>query len=528
MGRCLRHAAVVVILTAITFGCGGKEQQNTGTPPAGGSPPAAAPQPQSSSAPAPPSADAAKPPEPTQTAAPDTPAPDDTAVASMLKPWTGDLDGMVERRYIRMLVTFSKTNYFLDGPTQRGATYDGARLFEQFLNDRLKSKTIKVHIAFIPVSRDRLMDALAEGQGDIAAANLTITLQRLKKVDFSLPVLTDVREVVVTGSDQPPVTAPEDLSGRKVHVRKSSSYYSSLTALNATLKKAGKPPVDIVAANEPLEDEDLLEMVNAGLIPATVVDNHIADVWRQVFDKIRVNDAAVRTEGQIAWAVRRNTPKLQEALNAFIKANPKGSLAYNTILKRYFGNTKWITNSTSDSERRKFEDMANLFRRYGDQYKFPWLLLAAQAYQESTIDQSKRSSVGAVGVMQIKPTTAAGSPINIVGVDKSAERNVEAGAKYLRFMVDRYFQNAPMDRIDKGLFAIASYNAGPAKVAQLREKARRQGLDPNKWFGNVEVVAAREIGRETVQYVSNIYKYYVSYTLLAQQREARRGALGHR
>src|SRR5262245_37241821 len=184
MGPCLRHAAVVVMVTGITLACGGKEQQNSATPPAGGSPPAAAsqpsPSPQPTTAPAP--ADATKPSEPAQATAPD-PAPTDIAVASMLKPWTGDLDGMVERRYIRLLVTFNKTNYFLDGPTQRGATYDGAKLFEQFLNDRLKSKTIQVHIAFIPVSRDRLMDALAEGRGDIAAANLTITPERLKKVD---------------------------------------------------------------------------------------------------------------------------------------------------------------------------------------------------------------------------------------------------------------------------------------------------------------------------------------------------------
>ena len=260
-----------------------------------------------------------------QTAA--EPAPDDAAIAAMLKPWTGDLDGLVKRRYIRLLVTFSKTNYFLDGPTQRGATYDGAKLFETFLNDRLKSKTIHVQIAFIPVSRDRIFDALAEGEGDIAAANLTITPERQKKVDFSLPVADDVREVVVTGAGQPAVNVPEDLSGRKVHVRRSSSYYASLTALNESLKKSGKAPVEVVAAPEPLEDEDLLEMVNAGLIPATIVDNHVAGLWKQVFDQLQVSDAAVRTGGQIAWAVRRGTPQLQEALNAFIKKNLKGSLS---------------------------------------------------------------------------------------------------------------------------------------------------------------------------------------------------------
>ena len=173
--------------------------------------------------------------------------------------------------------------------------------------------------------------------------------------------------------------------------------------------------------------------------------------------------------------------------------------------------------------------MAVLFRRYGDRYNFPWLLLAAQAYQESTIDQSKRSPRR----RRRRDADQAvdrrwQSPINIKGVDKSAERNVEAGAKYLRFIVDRYHKNEPMTRINKGLFTIASYNAGPARVAGLRKKAALQGLDPNKWFGNVEVVAAREIGRETVQYVSNIYKYYVSYTLLAEQGAARRGAAGHK
>jgi membrane-bound lytic murein transglycosylase MltF len=454
--------------------------------------------------------------------------PSDAAIAKMLEPSKGDLDSMVERRYIRMLVTFSKTNYFLDGPEQHGATYDGARLFEEFLNKRLQSKHIRVQIAFIPVSRDRLFSALVEGRGDIAAANLTITPERQKLVDFSLPIVADVRELVVTGADEPPVNSPEDLSGRKVHVRRSSSYYESLNTLNASLRQAGKAPVEIVPANEPLEDEDLLEMVNAGLIPITIVDDHLASFWKQVFDRITVTDVAVRTGGNIAWALRPNTPQLAEALNSFIKANPKGSLKYNMILKEYFQSTQWVTNAGSEKERKKFQSMAQLFRRYGDRYNFPWLLLAAQAYQESTIDQSKKSPVGAVGVMQIKPSTAAGNPINIKGVDVSAERNVEAGAKYLRFMIDRYYKNEPMDVIDKGLFAIASYNAGPARVADLRRKAETMRLDPNKWFGNVEVVAAREIGRETVQYVSNIYKYYVSYTLIAAQREERRRARGER
>lgn len=456
---------------------------------------------------------------------PEEPPPTDAAVRAALAPWQGDLDGMIERRYIRMLVTFSKTNYFLDKAEQHGATYEAGKLFEQFLNDRLGSKTLHVQVVFIPVSRDRIFQALADGRGDISAANLTVTQEREKRVAFATPFLSDVREVVVTPADQPSVTTAADLSGREVHVRRSSAYYESLLALNDSLRRAGKPPVTIVEASEQLEDEDILEMVNADLIPATIVDTHIAELWDRVFENIHVNSgASVREHGQIAWALRPNTPRLREAVDAFVAANPKGSLNYNLVYRRYFKETKWISNAASESELRKFREAVAFFRKYGDQYDVPWLLVAAQAYQESQIDQSRKSSVGAVGVMQIKPSTAAGSPINIRGVDASMERNIHAGVKYLRFIVDQYYQDEPIDRLNRGLFAVASYNAGPAKIAELRRRADGMGLDRNKWFGNVEVVAAREIGRETVQYVSNIYKYYVSYTLISQQLDARERA----
>ena len=469
-------------------------------------------------------APAAATPAPAPGTPPATEAPSDAAIAAALTPWTGDLDGMVERRYIRILVTFNKTNYFIDKGEQHGATYDGGKLFEDFLNKRLGSKQIRVQLVFIPVSRDRIFQALAEGRGDIAAAGLTITPERQKRVDFATPFLTGVRELVVTAADQPPVATPEDLSGREVHVRRSSAFHESLMALNATLTKSGKPPVKIVAAAEPLEDEDILEMVNAGLIPATIVDNHVAEFWSQIFDQIRVQPAAIRSDGQIAWALRHDTPKLRQAVNDFAAANGKGSLAFNTVYQKYFKNTKFVTNAASESEVKKFKQTVEFFKKYGDQYDLPWLLVAAQAYQESTIDQSKKSPVGAVGVMQIKPSTAADAPISITGVDRSTEKNIQAGTKYLRYIADRYYKDAPMTRVNKGLFSIASYNAGPARIAQLRKKAQAQGLDPNVWFGNVEVVAAREIGRETVQYVSNIYKYYISYQLIQQEIAVRKQA----
>jgi membrane-bound lytic murein transglycosylase MltF len=448
--------------------------------------------------------------------------PSEESIKEALTPRTDDLDGMIERRFVRMLVTFSKTNYFLDKAAQHGLSYEAGKLFEDFLNTRLKTGTLRIHVVFIPTSRDRLFQVLAEGRGDIAAANLSITSERARSVDFSTPFTTDVQKVVVTAAGQRPVATAADLSGRAVHVRKSSAYYGSLLKLNDELQNAGRPPVAIVEADEHLEDEDILEMVNASLIPATVVDDHIAELWAQVFPDIQVHPSAVvEVGGRIAWAVRRSAPKLRALVDEFASANGRGSFNYNLLFRRYFKDAKFVVNAAEEEELRKFRQAVQFFRKYGDEYGLPWLLIAAQAYQESQIDQTRKSHAGAVGVMQIRPSTAAGAPINITGVDASMEKNIQAGVKYLRFIVDQHYADEPMDRLNSGLFAMASYNAGQARIARLRRKAVAMGLDGNQWFGNVEVVAAREIGRETVQYVSNIYKYYVSYSLISQQADIR-------
>ena len=450
----------------------------------------------------------------------------DEFIARMLSPWKGDLSGIKERRYLRMLVTFNRTHYFADRLEQHGLTYDAGELFKTFLNQRLKMKTVELHVVFIPVTRDRLFEALAEGKGDMAAAGLTVTPERETQVSFAPPFATSVREIVVTSAAQPPVATAADLSGRSVHVRQSSSYYQRLTELNRRLAAQGKAPVNIVTVPEALETEDLLEMTNADLIPITIADDYLAEFWAMVFDGIRLQPAAVNTGGQIAWAVRKDAPELRQAADGFVRANSKGSTSFNLIYQRYLKNADYVKNATSAREMEKFRQIRGLFEKYGDQYDLPWELLAAQAYQESQLNQTKTSSAGAVGVMQIKPSTAAGSPINITGVAASTDRNIQAGVKYLRFIVDEYYEDTAIDPVNKGLFAIASYNAGPGRISQLRRRAAALGFDPNVWFGNVEVIAAREIGRETVNYVGNVYKYYVSYRLALQQIEERRRARG--
>jgi len=447
--------------------------------------------------------------------------------ATITEPWTGDLDQMVERRIIRVLVVPNKTFYFNDKGTQRGATYDAFQLMETELNARLKRekkldrKNLTVKFFFVPVRRDDLLPALVAGKGDIAAANLTITPQRAELVDFAAPHTTNVNQVVVTGTASPVLSTINDLSGREVFVRKSSTYYESVVELNTRLATEKRPLVQLKDAPEELEDEDLVEMINAGLIGTVILDKHVADFWKKVFPKIKVYDAIpLRTGGDIAWAIRKNSPQLKEALDRAVASFTSGRYAARRqqILARYLQRLTYVKNAASDAERRKFLAVMDLFRKYGDRYDVDSLLMAAQGYQESALRQEARSPVGAVGIMQVMPAT--GTDMNVGDITQT-DPNINAGVKYMRFMIDRFFEQEPMTKLDKALFAFASYNAGPGRVAQLRKEAAKRGLDPNIWFHNVEYIAEEKIGHETVTYVSNIYKYYVAYRLIQDSLDAR-------
>lgn len=448
----------------------------------------------------------------------------------MQKRWTGDLDGMIERRVIRVLTVNSKTFYFHDKGTQRGTVVDFFKLFEDEFNNKLaaekklKNKNLKVRVVFIPVRRDQLLPGLVAGEGDIAAANLTITPERQKLVDFTVSGLANVSEVAVSGPASPKIASLDDLSGKEVFVRKSSSYYESLVALNKRFAAEKKPPITLKEAPETLEDEDLLEMLNAGLIAIIIVDKHKADFWKQIFPKLTVHDnVAVRTGGEVAWAMRKGSPQLKATLDDFVTRHKVGTSTGNQLLTRYLKNVKYVKNATSEEERKKFQALIQYFQKYGNQYDVDWLLMGAQGYQESQLNQNAKSPVGAIGVMQLMPAT--GKDMNVGDITET-EANIHAGIKYMRLMIDQYYEKEPMTKLDKALFAFASYNTGPGRVRQLRQEAAKRGLDPNVWFQNVEYVAAEKVGQETVTYVSNIYKYYVAYTLTLQEMKEKQQAVG--
>jgi len=425
--------------------------------------------------------------------------------------FVGDLSEIIDRGVLRVLVSYSRTNYFVDFGTERGFEYELVRQYEKYLNEG-RPLGHGVIIAFIPVPLEKLLSELEAGRGDVAVGGLTITDARSRRVAFSEPYIPNVREVVVANQATEVPDTIEGLAGREILVRSGSSYLEHIIRLNRRLEEAGKEQVQFSKAPAHLVTEDLLELVNAGVFELTVADQHIAEAWAGVLPGIRVhNELVINSGGAIGWAIRRESPELEKSLNGFFKTVRKGTLLGNVFFKRYFTDSTWISNPMAEADDRRLEELRTVFVKYGEQYGFDWIALAAVGYQESRLRQDRRSRAGAVGVMQLKPSTAADRNVGITPID-TVDNNIHAATKYLAFLRDRYFTDPAIPDEARFDFTIAAYNAGPARIARLRREAAEKGYNPNLWFFNVEAVAAARIGAETVKYVANVNKYYLAYS----------------
>src|SRR5271165_185729 len=432
---------------------------------------------------------------------------------------TGDLDAMVKAQNIRALVLYSRSSFFYVDGRPQGIFYEALQDFEQFVNRKLPAGQ-HVQVTFIPVRPDQLESYLNEGIGDLIAYPVAMTPERAQQVAFSVPIQTDVKQILVTGKDFGPVSSLQDLGGKKVFVNPITTYYGNLEKVNESLRKQGKPPILIESADKNLLDEDLMEMVNAGILPATVTITERAKLWSSVFHNITPRpNIVIATQEDLAWAVRKSNPKFKELVDEFVRTHAAGTSFGNTLLRRYLESNQWITNPTNDEQIKKFNELAHFFKTYSSQYGFDYLMVIAQGYQESQLNQAARSHGGAVGVMQVKPSTAAAPPISIPDIG-TAENNIHAGVKLLNSIAEDYFSDPKIDSMNRLLLTFAAYNCGPNRIADLRKEAPTQGLDPNKWFGNVELMVSERVGQTTVEYVSNIYKYYVAYKLVVEQGQS--------
>ena len=444
-----------------------------------------------------------------------TSQPSNTSLPLNFERHTDDLDAMVKRGTIRALVLYSRSGFFYVNGRPQGIYYEALRAFEQSLNQELHTGKQPVQVTFIPVRPDQVEKALTDGVGDLIAYALTVTPQREQRVAFS-PIDTGVKQIVVTGKGFGPVSSLQDLSGKKIFVNPLTTYPANLAKVNGSLRKQGKAPILIESADKNLLDEDLLEMVNAGIIPATVTITDRAKLWANVLPGITPQpNLVIADEGTLGWAMRKNNPKLKAVVDEFTKTHMAGTSFGNTLMRRYLQNTKWVTNPTTKAQLDAFNQTVIFFKKYASQYDFDYLLVVAQGYQESMLNQAARHG-GAVGIMQVKPSIAAAAPISIPDVT-TAENNIHAGVKELSTISDKYFNDPKIDPMNRLLLTFAAYNAGPTRIAALRKQAAARGLDPNKWFGNVELLVAQSVGQVTVEYVSNIYKYYVAYKLVLAQ-----------
>jgi len=447
----------------------------------------------------------------------ETPAASAAALDRIKAAFTGDLPQIIERRQLRVLVSYSLTNYFQDMGSEHGFEYELLSKYGEDLNQG-RPLPKKIFVIFIPVPLEKLLDELRAGHGDIAAGGLTVTRQRQELVAFTTPYIPDVREIVVSGPGAPPINTLDDLSGRKVWVRAGSSYADHLRSLSTRLAATGASPIEVVEAPNRLVTEDILEMVNTGIFKLSVADQHIANAWAGIMSNLQVHEnLVVHSGGAIAWAVRKENPELRASLDTFIGTTKKGTLLGNIFFNRYFKDSKWIANPVGEEHLNRLEELTEVFQKYGKMYGFDWLALAAVGFQESRLDQSRRSKAGAVGIMQMKPSTAADKNVGVTPID-TVEKNVHAGAKYLAFLRDRYFSDPEIPDRARFDFTLAAYNAGPSRIAGLRREAEQKGYDPNLWFSNVETIAAARVGSETVRYVGNINKYYVTYSMSYRNR----------
>ena len=356
--------------------------------------------------------------------------------------------------------------------------------------------------------------------GDLIAYGLVVTPEREQQAAFSVPIQTNVKQIIVTQKDFGPLSSLDQFGGKKVFVNPLATYYENLQKVNESLRKQGKPEILIEKADPSLLDEDLLEMVNAGILPATVTLKERADLWASVFPEITPQPKlVVGTEGNLAFAMRKNNPKLRHLVDEFVKTHAMGTSFGNTLWRRYLQSDQWIKNPTTAAGLKKFEETVEFFKRYASKYGFDYLMIVAQGFQESRLNQSARGADGAVGIMQILPTTASAPPVGIPDI-YTAENNIHAGVKLLSSIATDYFSDPKIDPTNRLLLTFAAYNCGPNRIAELRKEAPSQGLNPNVWFGNVELLVSKSVGPVTVQYVSNIYKYYVAYTLVVEQGQS--------
>ncbi|UTW62681.1 transporter substrate-binding domain-containing protein [bacterium SCSIO 12741] len=389
------------------------------------------------------------------------------------------------------LVDNSTTSYFLYKGQPMGFEYE---LLERMCEDLDLELEVK-----LVYNLDGVLDKLNSGEGDLIAANLTVTRDRNEQANFS-EHLFKTRQVLVQNPENSKdlILDPTELAGKTIHVRAGSSFYERLLNLSEEIGE----DIDIVALSDSLDDHvlnktiQLIEGVAKREIQFTVADEHIARVEKKLYPQIHVK-TEISLPQKIAWAMRLPDTNLRNAVNDWI-IHAKKTNDFHTIKLKYFkARTKLKTKIESDYSSLsggKISPYDGFILQYGNELNWDWRLLASQIYQESGFDPNAVAWTGASGLMQLLPTTAA-----TYGVDSTflldPESNIRAGTRYLAWINDFWKGSVP-DTAERTKFVLASYNVGLGHIIDAKNLAAKYGADPTLWDGNVETYILKKTERE--------------------------------
>lgn len=428
-----------------------------------------------------------------------------------------DLDAILERRFLRVLTVPRPSD---EGRVGSGSAddYSIVRAFTDYLNARYAPGEFELPIAFvlIRVDESELMPGLRAGRGDLIAAPRSALQGRLGTDEGALlePLL---EEVLIENARARAITSLEDLSGRPVAVRRHSVHHVALSSLDEGIVRSGRAPVRIIAVDPEVETEDLVALVATGYFQYALTDSAVARSIAATSPMLRISAGLpLGVASELAFETLPSAPKLTGELGDFLDRYRHGSLPAEIGVRRHVGRSDALRDRPEPAASPSLSRYDDHFKRFADRYGFDWRLLASIACQESRFRQAVTNRWGATGLFQVKPVTAREPYIGIpeIAGRANAANNVHAGVRYLNWIKERYFDPVEeMHERDRIRMALAAYNAGPRTLLRAQRLATQMGLDPTRWFRNVELAMLAMDKQEPVKYVSEINQRYLSYVM---------------
>lgn len=437
-----------------------------------------------------------------------------------------DLSAIKKRGKIIALTDNSTTSYFVYKGEPMGYEYE-------LLNSFAKELGLELDI-IIAQDMNTIFEQLNTGGVDIVAANLTVTKERLKTVSFTEPLIF-TKQILIQRKpenwqkmsnsqlERKLIRNPVDLAGKNVYVRKESSFYSRLLSLSEEIGEK----INIIEAPGIDDTEELISKVANGQIDYTIADENIALINQAYYSNIDVK-TAISLPQQIAWAIRKNAPELEKALNDWL-IKKKGTNEYAVLYNKYFKNRreaeKRLESDFFSQTGGKISVYDDIIKYYSKQISWDWRLLASLVCQESRFNPTAQSWAGAYGLMQVIPSTS-----SLYGIDSLEEitprKSLQIGTKYISTM-EKYWEKHINDKNERLKFVLASYNVGLGHVIDARNLAIKYGKEPNVWDDNVSYYILQKSkakyyrdpivkcgycrGEEPYKYVKEILNRYEHY-----------------